>query len=226
MNRKKVLAALSACAALASAVSARAANLTDSQKTLYTLGVVLGRNTQGQFSLKPGEVKYVLMGFHDATQKRPLKVDPHAYIAKVNELAQARHKAQLAAERTTDASYVAKARKEKGAQVLPSGLIYIPIKEGAGARPTAADQVTVNYTGKLTDGKVFDSSAQHGKPLTFPLGQVIKCWTQGLQKMKVGGKAKLVCPASIAYGDSGKPPVIPPGATLVFDVELLAVNGK
>jgi FKBP-type peptidyl-prolyl cis-trans isomerase FkpA len=106
----------------------------------------------------------------------------------------------------------------------PSGLTYEALKEGTGASPKATDKVTVNYRGTLTNGTEFDSSYKRNMPLTFPLNGVIPCWTEGLQMMKVGGKARLTCPASIAYGDRGAPPVIGPGATLIFEVELLKVN--
>jgi FKBP-type peptidyl-prolyl cis-trans isomerase len=86
--------------------------------------------------------------------------------------------------------------------------------------------VKVHYEGRLIDGKVFDSSIKRGEPATFPLSGVIACWTEGLQTMKVGGKAQLVCPAAIAYGPNGSPPTIPPQATLVFDVELLEIVKK
>ena len=124
----------------------------------------------------------------------------------------------------TDAA--AKAAKEPGAVVSPSGLVYLSIKEGSGASPKASDTVTVNYRGTFPDGKEFDSSYTTGKPAEFPLSGVIKCWTEGVQLMKVGGKAKLTCPAPIAYGTRGAAGVIPPNATLVFEIELLGVNGR
>jgi len=101
--------------------------------------------------------------------------------------------------------------------------VYVPVKVGEGASPKATDTVKVHYQGALTNGTVFDSSIQRGTPASFPLNQVVKCWTEGLQLMKVGGKAKLVCPSEIAYGDRGAPPTIPPGATLTFEVELLEI---
>lgn len=116
------------------------------------------------------------------------------------------------------------AAKEKGAVKTPSGLVFLSLKEGTGPSPTARDTVKVNYEGKLPDGKIFDSSYQRGEPIEFPLNGVIPCWTEGLQKMKVGGVAKLTCPSSIAYGPRGMPPVIPPYATLIFKVELLGVR--
>jgi FKBP-type peptidyl-prolyl cis-trans isomerase FkpA len=113
---------------------------------------------------------------------------------------------------------------DKGAITTPSGLVYTELKGGTGPSPKVTDRVTVNYRGTFTDGKEFDSSYKRNQPATFPLNGVIKCWTEGLQKMKVGGKAKLVCHSSIAYGDQGRPPLIPGGATLNFEVELLAIQ--
>lgn len=116
----------------------------------------------------------------------------------------------------------AAAAKEPGAVVTPSGLVYRSLKEGTGASPLATDLVKVHYRGSFPDGKEFDSSYARGKPAEFPLNGVIKCWTEAVQKMKVGGKAKLTCPSDIAYGPSGRGP-IPPNATLLFEVELLDI---
>ena len=120
----------------------------------------------------------------------------------------------------------AAAAKEAGAVVTASGLVYRSLKDGAGASPTASDKVKVHYRGTFPDGKEFDSSYKRNEAIEFPLNGVIKCWTEGVQRMKVGGKAKLTCPASIAYGERGAGGVIPPNATLLFEVELLAINGK
>ncbi len=120
----------------------------------------------------------------------------------------------------------AAAAKEAGAVVTASGLVYRSLKDGTGASPTATDKVKVHYRGTFPDGKEFDSSYKRNEAIEFPLNGVIKCWTEGVQRMKVGGKAKLTCPASIAYGDRGAGGVIPPNATLLFEVELLAINGK
>jgi FKBP-type peptidyl-prolyl cis-trans isomerase FkpA len=125
-----------------------------------------------------------------------------------------------------DAAALAAAAKEKGAVKTSSGLVYQSLKDGSGASPAATDTVKVNYRGTLTNGSEFDSSAKNGGPVAFPLNRVIPCWTEGVQKMKVGGKAKLTCPSSIAYGSRGAGGVIPPDATLVFEVELLSINGK
>ena len=118
------------------------------------------------------------------------------------------------------------ARQEPGVTITQSGLIYRSLQEGTGPSPAATDTVKVHYRGTLPDGKEFDSSFKRGEPATFALNRVIKCWTEGVQRMKVGGKAKLVCPPSIAYGERGAGGVIPPNATLVFEVELLAIVGR
>jgi len=116
---------------------------------------------------------------------------------------------------------------EAGAVVTDSGLVYRLLKEGKGPSPTAADTVRVHYRGTLPDGKEFDSSIKRGQPAEFPLGRVIKCWTEGVQRMQVGAKAKLTCPSAIAYGERGTPGgPIPPNATLIFEVELLGISGK
>jgi FKBP-type peptidyl-prolyl cis-trans isomerase FkpA len=121
-------------------------------------------------------------------------------------------------------AYIEKAAAEPGATKTSSGLVYRELKAGAGASPKVSDIVKVNYRGTLVDGTEFDSSYKRNEPATFPLGQVIPCWTEGVQKMKVGGKSQLVCPSSIAYGERGSPPVIPGGATLIFEVELLGIG--
>lgn len=121
---------------------------------------------------------------------------------------------------------LARAAAVKGAVVTGSGLVYLGVKEGAGASPQATDTVKVHYRGTFPDGREFDSSYKRGEPIEFPLNRVIKCWTEGVQKMKVGGQAKLTCPAAIAYGERGAGSVIPPNAVLQFDVELLGIKGK
>jgi FKBP-type peptidyl-prolyl cis-trans isomerase FkpA len=121
---------------------------------------------------------------------------------------------------------VAAASKEKGAVVSPTGLVYVSLRDGSGASPKAEDVVKVHYRGTLANGKEFDSSYARNEPAQFPLNGVIPCWTEGVQKMKVGGKAKLVCPAAIAYGSRGAGAVIPPNATLQFEVELLEIAKK
>lgn len=122
-----------------------------------------------------------------------------------------------------DADAAAQAAKEPGAVVSASGLVYRSLKDGNGGSPAATDTVRVHYRGTLPGGKEFDSSYSRGQPAEFPLNRVIPCWTEGLQKMKTGGKAKLTCPPGIAYGSRGAGGVIPPDATLHFEVELLGI---
>jgi len=198
---------------------------TDDEKTLYALGLALARNV-GSFNLSEAELALVQAGFSDGVLKRKPQVDIETFGPKIQALAQARASAGAEAEKKASAGFLEKAAAEKGAVKLPSGVIYSEIKPGTGDPPKATDTVKVHYQGTLTDGTVFDSSIKRGEPATFPLNGVIKCWTEGLQKMKVGGKSRLVCPSDIAYGDRGSPPTIKPGATLVFEVELLEIVKK
>ena len=123
---------------------------------------------------------------------------------------------------------LAPAQKSAPAEVIavttPSGLIYTTLREGSGPSPTTADKVKVNYRGTFPDGREFDSSYAHNEPATFPLGRVIPCWIEGVQRMKAGGKALLICPPQLAYGERGAGGVIPPNATLRFEIELLEIN--
>jgi FKBP-type peptidyl-prolyl cis-trans isomerase FkpA len=118
------------------------------------------------------------------------------------------------------------AAKEPGAKVTASGLVFRSLQDGQGASPVATDKVKVHYRGTFPDGKEFDSSFKRNQPIDFPLNAVIPCWTEGVQLMKVGGKAKLTCPPAIAYGARGAGGVIPPNATLQFEVELIAIAGR
>ncbi len=114
--------------------------------------------------------------------------------------------------------------KESAAVTTPSGLVFESLKEGTGPQPAASDVVRVHYKGTFPDGREFDSSYSRGQPTEFPLNRVIKCWTEGVQRIKVGGKAKLTCPPAIAYGERGAGRVIPPNATLQFEIELLEIR--
>ena len=196
---------------------------TDEQKTIYALGLALARNLT-PFNLTPQEVELVKAGLGDGILAKEKKVDLETYGPKIQELAKSRSEATASAEKKTSASFLEKAAGEPGAKKTGSGLVYSEIKPGTGDSPKATDKVKVHYEGKLTDGTVFDSSIKRGEPVSFPLNGVIKCWTEGVQMMKVGGKSKLVCPSDLAYGDRGAPPQIKPGATLVFEVELLGIE--
>ena len=194
----------------------------DDQKTMYALGVIISQSL-APFALSESELEFVRAGMTDGVLKKTSKVDLPTYGPKVNQLQQTRAAAQAEKEKKAGTAYVEKAAKEAGAKKTESGAIVTTLKEGKGEQPKATDTVKVHYHGTLLDGTVFDSSVKRGEPATFPLNQVIKCWTEGLQLMKIGGKSKLVCPSDIAYGDQGRPPMIKPGATLVFEVELLEI---
>ena len=211
-----VLGAFSASEALAKAPK------TDDEKTLYFIGMVI--SGQPPFStLRPGEVDMVAQGLQDSLANEAIEIDAEEYGAKVQTFVQARMDEQIQAQKTADAAYLKKKAAIDGAKTTESGLIIIESKVGEGASPKSTDTVRVDYHGMLSDGTVFDSSVERGEPVEFPLDRVIACWTEGVAMMKPGGKAQLVCPAEIAYGDRGAPPTIPGGATLTFDVELIEV---
>jgi FKBP-type peptidyl-prolyl cis-trans isomerase FkpA len=195
---------------------------TDDQKTLYAIGLAISRSLV-PFNFTEAELEFVKAGISDGVAGKEAKVDLKTYSPKIQELQKTRMSAVAAVEKKAGQAYLDKAASEKGATKTASGLVITTIKPGNGASPKATDKVKVHYTGTLIDGTVFDSSVQRNEPATFQLNGVIPCWTEGVQLMKVGGKAKLVCPPSIAYGERGAPPKIKPGATLVFDVELLDI---
>jgi FKBP-type peptidyl-prolyl cis-trans isomerase len=221
MRKLLIPLVLSLCVA-GTASAAEPALDTEEAKTLYALGLAVARNLHS-FGLTESELALVQAGMSDALLGKEPKVDVEEYTPKIQEMARTRMEASAEKEKDASMAFLEQMSKEKGAQRTASGLIYIPIKEGTGPSPKATDTVRVHYTGTLRDGSEFDSSVKRGQPATFPLNGVIPCWTEGLQKMKVGGKSKLVCPADIAYGDRGQGP-IKPGATLVFEVELLAIE--
>jgi FKBP-type peptidyl-prolyl cis-trans isomerase FkpA/FKBP-type peptidyl-prolyl cis-trans isomerase FklB len=194
----------------------------DDDKALYAIGVVLAERL-APFALNAAELELVKAGLADAVLGRERRVDPREQTAKIQQLRAARAATVAAAEKKTGDAYVVKAAAATGARKTESGLVVTTLKPGTGPSPKATDKVKVHYHGTLIDGSVFDSSVQRGQPATFPLNGVIKCWTEGVQLMKVGGKSRLVCPAELAYGDRGAPPRIKPGATLVFEVELLEI---
>lgn len=195
---------------------------TEDEKTLYAVGLALGGRLI-TFSLTPAEEKLVEMGIRDSALGKPPQVDLQVYGPKIDALQQARVTAKAAKEKARSKAFLDKAAKEAGIVKSSTGLLFKELKAGAGDSPKATDKVKVHYHGTLTDGTVFDSSVRRGEPAEFVLSQVIPCWTEGVQKLKVGGKAKLICPSDIAYQDRGAPPVIPGGATLIFEVELLEI---
>lgn len=200
---------------------------TDEQKTIYALGLAIARSLK-PFDMSPEEVKLVTAGLNAGLTNTKPAVDLGDYTEKLDALAKSRSAGRAAKEREASAALLAAAAKQKGAQTLASGLVYQEIKAGSGDSPTTKDGVVVQYTGKRRDGSVFDSSVERGEPADFPLARMIPCWTEGLQRMKPGGKAVITCPADLAYGDTGVPPgsgeMIAPGAALQFEVELISVE--
>lgn len=189
---------------------------------LYAVGLSIWQSLKA-FELTPAEFEHVKRGLLEAAAGKPVPdLTPETYGPKIQALVQGRLQRRLEKETARSNEYLAKAEQEPGAVKSASGLIYREVAPGTGETPQLSDTVKVHYRGTLIDGTEFDSSFKRDAPAQFPVGGVIKCWTEGLQKMKVGGKAKLVCPASIAYGDRGRPS-IPGGATLLFDVELIEI---
>jgi FKBP-type peptidyl-prolyl cis-trans isomerase FkpA len=227
MNSIKKLTTLSSLAIILVSTPSFAlqAPTTDEEKTLYTIGLMIARSL-GTFNLTADELERVKQGITDSYTLAKPAVDIANYNDKVQELARSRRKAKADRQAPAQNEFLEKAAAEKGAVKTGSGLIYLSLKDGAGENPKATDMVKVHYRGTFPDGKEFDSSYMRNKPIDFRLDGVIKCWTEGLQKMKPGGKAKLVCPSSIAYGENGAGDMILPGATLVFEVELLEVLKK
>jgi FKBP-type peptidyl-prolyl cis-trans isomerase FkpA len=193
----------------------------DEQKTIYAVGLAMSRQL-GQLGLSAPELELVKRALSDAAAGKPA-VDIDVYGPKIDALMQSRVGGLAVKEKAAGVAYAAKAAAVSGASKSASGLVYRELKAGTGASPKATDKVKVHYRGTLLNGTEFDSSYKRNAPAEFPLNGVIPCWTEGVQKMKVGGKSALVCPADIAYGDQGRPG-IPGGATLLFDVELLSIN--
>ena len=198
---------------------------TDEEKTLYALGLAVNQSL-ANFSLSEAEFEIVKAGITDGFHKKPSKVDLQAFGTKISQLQQARAQVIAETEKKAGAAFIEKVSAESGAKKTESGAILKTIKEGNGAIPKITDVVKVQYQGTLIDGTVFDSSVKQGEPAMLRVNEMSKCWVEGIQQIKVGGKSKLVCPSSLAYRDKGLPPLIKPGATLVFEIELLEIVAK
>jgi FKBP-type peptidyl-prolyl cis-trans isomerase len=203
---------------------------TDKDKLSYAVGMNIGRSIHSQsMEIDPA---ILLRGLKDEMAGKTVMTDMEAH----NTLMQAQQEAKKKADETRQASmepnkkagdaFLAANKTKEGVVTLPSGLQYKILKEGTGPKPTPSDSVVCNYRGTLIDGKEFDSSYKRGQPATFPVGQVIKGWTEALQLMPVGSKWQLFVPPDLAYGDRGAGPDIGPGATLIFEVELISIKGK
>jgi FKBP-type peptidyl-prolyl cis-trans isomerase FkpA len=199
-----------------------AALATDDEKTVYSIGLSIYASL-AQLDLSPGEFEIVERALADAAAGKPA-IDVNAWGPKIDPFTRARIGRVAEREKAASKGFLEKAASEPGAVRTTSGLIYRELTSGSGDSPKATDTVKVHYRGTLVNGKEFDSSYRRNEPAQFPLNKVIPCWTEGVQKMKAGGKAVLVCPSNLAYGDSGRPS-IPGGATLVFEIELLGITG-
>jgi len=220
---RHLIAALAALFVIPVTTTLAATPETDNEKTLYALGILLSRDL-GPLGLSEEELEMVTAGISDAALGREPQVDLQIYGPKIQELAQARVAAASLVEKEEADKYVADMAASDGARTTDSGLVFIELEAGDGASPAATDTVKVHYHGTLRDGTVFDSSVDRGEPISFPLNGVIPCWTEGLQLMQVGGKARLICPADIAYGERGAGAKIKPGAALNFEVTLIAIE--
>ncbi|MEM1177526.1 MAG: FKBP-type peptidyl-prolyl cis-trans isomerase [Acidobacteriota bacterium] len=195
----------------------------DPAATFHGLGLMISQQL-APLGATDAELEQVIRGIREGL-KGEAEINPREIMPKVQKLAADRAKKAGEAERVAANAFLAEKAelaKTKGGVVTDSGLIYTELAAGTGDNPKPTDRVKVHYHGTLRTGEVFDSSRERGQPATFGLNQVIKCWTEGVAMMKPGGKAELVCPSDIAYGDrpAGK---IPPGAALVFEVELIEV---
>jgi len=197
----------------------------EDEKIVYAMGALLGKNAVQPLRLSESELEILQEGIAATGRGGEPDVSLEEYAEKFQGFMQTRAAAGAAEEKDKAITYLEEAAAEEGAQLSESGLVYRTVQASDGPSPAATDTVKVHYHGTFPDGSVFDSSRDRGEPIEFSLNGVIPCWTEGVQKMKVGETARLVCPSDIAYGDAGRPG-IPGGATLIFEVELLGIKGK
>jgi len=195
---------------------------TEDEKTFYFLGVMAGGGLT-RFALTDEEMVWVQQGIGDVVTGDVADIDPQQYGPKLQAMMEARQLASVATEKKASAAFLEQEAAKPGVRKLDSGLLIEDIVVGTGKSPAVSDTVRVHYHGTLRDGRVFDSSLERGEPFETPLARVVECWQQGVSAMKQGGKARLICPSELAYGDSSPSPTIPGGSALVFEVELIEV---
>jgi FKBP-type peptidyl-prolyl cis-trans isomerase FkpA/FKBP-type peptidyl-prolyl cis-trans isomerase FklB len=217
-----LVAALSACAPEQSDTGTKILLETEDDRTIYAMGVNMARNFD-HLPLSDSEQEILQMGFTDGMRKREPRVDTARYGRRLDELFARRNADIIKEESEAAEAFLAEAAAAEGALRSDSGMVIQVLSPGDGPSPGPADRIKVHYHGTLRDGTVFDSSVVRGEPAVFFLNRVVACWTEALQKMKTGGKSRITCPANIAYGDRGAPPLIKPGAALAFEVELLEI---
>jgi FKBP-type peptidyl-prolyl cis-trans isomerase FkpA len=219
-----MLGAMAFTAACNKQAAQNVAPKSEDDKTFYSMGVLMGSRLKA-VDLKDSEINMIVQGLKDSAKGQENKdIDIATYRGKVQSIFRARMEKNTDKYKKDGKDYLAKFISKDGGQKTASGIGYKVLKPGTGAKPKATDTVEVHYHGTLIDGKVFDSSVERKKKISFPLNRVIKCWTEGMQLVGLGGKIRLVCPSELAYGDQGAPPKIPGGSTLVFDVELFSIK--
>ena len=195
---------------------------TDEEKAVYAMGIALSREV-ASLHLSPAEVALLVAGLTDGALGRPHKAEPKEYAERLGKLADGRSAAAAADEKKAGVGFLEKLAAEPGARKFPTGLVFTSVLEGTGRSPLLNESVRVRYRGTLADGTVVDSTEKEADAATAAMARVIPCWSQALQLMKEGGKARIGCPSDLAYGDRGLAPNIPPGAALEFEVELVSV---
>ena len=225
MKIQCLMAAAWVALALPGCIDREAKVETEEEKTLYALGLAVGESL-GPFKgqLIEEEVNLVLRGFSDAALGREPVVELSERMPQLEAMAQQRMAKAAQEQKDKGRAFLDAAAAEEGAIRTTSGLVYKELVAGVGPQPQPTDTVKIHYRGTLIDGTVFDSSVERGEPVVYPLNQFIPGWIEGVQMMKSGGKAQLVIPAELAYGDRGNPPAIPGDATLIFEIELLGIE--
>jgi FKBP-type peptidyl-prolyl cis-trans isomerase len=194
---------------------------TEQDKLLYFMGTQLGESLI-PMRLSDAELKLVMHGTRDAVQGNSVELDPRVYGPQLSRLGADRRAAQLKEEQPKAKAYLARMAAEDGATTTESGLIFLPLKTNTGPMPDSNSLIDLHFHAMLRDGTVVDSSAERGQPIQVPLNKVLPCWQEGFTLMHVGDKAKLTCPAELAYQDRGVGK-IPPGAAITFAVELISI---
>jgi FKBP-type peptidyl-prolyl cis-trans isomerase FkpA len=228
MKRLLATCLLAGLAAVGTTKAADPELKTADDKAVYALGAFLAARGQlNALALTPNEVAILQMGVSDEANEKPLKVDLEKSMADIQTFAAKRMPAAADAraivEKKKGKAYLETVAAKPTVKKMGSGFYMETVAEGTGTSPVNSDTVKVNYKGSLVDGKVFDESAKAGVPSTFRVGQVVKCWQEALEYMKPGGKTKVYCPPELAYGDVWHGIDIPPGSTLVFELELLEI---
>jgi len=200
----------------------------DADKVSYGIGLQLGQQVKGQ-SFPGFSLDALVIGISDIFNNEALRFaedEMQAAFSAINQLVQSEAANAAEANKKAGQEFLQENAKKEGVIVTDSGLQYEIIAEGSGPKPTQSDMVVTHYHGSLIDGTVFDSSVNRGEPAQFPVNGVIQGWIEALQLMPVGSKWRLTIPSDLAYGDQGSAPVIAPGATLIFDIELLEIKGQ